>query len=173
MLLKGYTLDIVKSHCDPDAKGVHCYVNLQNDIKAVLPYLNTVLGGFIYTENPPTLTLKVHGKLITLHSTTIAINALRDEEEAEKVAEWLQREINDTWKRRQEIEPSTKSCERPVLMEVFKLLPRTNCRECGQPTCLVFASLVVEGAKDQEDCPAMTPGNSNELKAYLSQFYFG
>lgn len=172
MLLKNYTLEIFKSHCDPGAKGVHCYAHLDNDISDVLPYLNTELGGFIYTEDPPTLTLKIYGKLITLHSNKIAINALMDEEEADKIANWLQREINDTWERRDEIVPSTKSSEQPVLMEIFKLLPRTNCKECDQPTCLVFASLAVEGVKDQNDCPPMAPENRQKLEEYLSRFTF-
>lgn len=34
-------------------------------------------------------------------------------------------------------------------------LPRTNCRECGQPTCMVFATLVARGVKGPEDCPAL------------------
>jgi ArsR family metal-binding transcriptional regulator len=172
MFLKNYTLEIFKSHCDPGAKGVHCYAHLDNDISEVLPYLNTELGGFIYTEDPPTLTLKIYGKLITIHSHKFAINALIDEEEADKIANWLQREINATWERREEIIPSTRSSEQPQLMEIFKLLPRTNCKECEQPTCLVFASLVVEGVKDHTDCPPMIEDDHNKLKDYLSKFTF-
>ena len=52
---------------------------LDQDIREVLPCLNTVLGGFEYTLEPPSLKLKAHGKLITLHPRRIAINALRDE----------------------------------------------------------------------------------------------
>jgi acetyl-CoA decarbonylase/synthase complex subunit gamma len=38
-------------------------------------------------------------------------------------------------------------------MQIYRLLPRTNCKECGYPTCLVFATLVAEGAKDLNSCP--------------------
>lgn len=172
MLLEGYSLEIFKSHCDPGARGVHCFVHLQSDISQVLPYLNSVLGGFVYTEDPPTLTLKVHGKLITFHGEKIAINALQDKEEAEKIADWLQREINQTWEQRAEIEPSTKGIGQPVLLEVLKLLPRTNCGDCGQPTCLVFASQVVEGGKNQDDCPPITPQCRTQLEEYLAKFQF-
>lgn len=172
MLLQGYTLEIFKSKCQSEAQGVHCFAHLDNDVAAVLPYLNTVLGGFVYTREPPALTLKNYGKLITIHPRKIAVNALRDREEAEKIVAWLQREINETWERRTEIEPSTESARQPVLLEVLKLLPRTNCRECREPTCLVFAAKVIEGAKDQHDCPPMTEGNRQQLAAYLSQFRF-
>ena len=148
MLLTGYSLEIFKSKCLADAKGVHCYAHLDTDVREVLPYLNTVLGGFVYTSDPPALSFKLHGKLITIHPRKIAVNALCDREEAEKIVAWLQREINEAWDRRAEIEPSTESARQPVLLEVLKLLPRINCRECNEPTCLVFAARVIEGVKD-------------------------
>ena len=30
----------------------------------------------------------------------------------------------------------------PTAIELFKLLPKTNCKDCGQPTCLAFAMLL-------------------------------
>ena len=105
MLLKGFSLEIFRSKCDVNAQGVHCYVHLENDISAVLPYLNSRLGGFIYTQDPPSLTLKNYGKLLTFHPRKIAVNALKDKAEAEKIADWLQREINETWENRHDIEP--------------------------------------------------------------------
>lgn len=39
------------------------------------------------------------------------------------------------------------------LMEVFKLLEKTNCRKCNEKTCLAFAAAVFSGAKPLSDCP--------------------
>jgi len=172
MLLEGYTLEIFKSKCDSEAIGVHCFAHLDNDISEVLPYLNTVLGADLYTVEPPSLMLKNYGKLITIHARKIAVNALMNREEAQKIVEWLQREINDAWEKRNEIEPSTVSEKRPVLLNVLKLLPKSNCRECGEKTCMVFASRVIEGSMDQEGCPAMQQEETEKLRRYLSQFRF-
>jgi len=38
-------------------------------------------------------------------------------------------------------------------LEVIKILPKTNCRECGCKTCLTFALEVMKGGKRLEDCP--------------------
>jgi len=38
-------------------------------------------------------------------------------------------------------------------MEIFKLLPRNNCRDCRVPTCLAFAAAVFKGEKSLEECP--------------------
>lgn len=172
MLLKGYELEIFRSKCNPEAKGVHCFAHLSDDVSEVLPFLNTVLGPGMFTEVPPALMFKNYGKLITIHSRMIAVNALKDPEEAEKIVAWLQREINETWEKRLEIQPSIESTKQPVLFEVLKLLPRSNCQECGLSTCMVFASRVVEGSRDQEDCPTIDPKSKEKLESYLSGFFF-
>jgi len=113
----------------------------------------------------------VNGKLITVHPKKIAINALKDEEEATKIIEWLKREINSVWENRAEIEPSFETAAAPQVIEILKLLPKTNCRECGLATCMVFATLVTDGAKGIEDCPALDNANRNKLSDYMSQFH--
>lgn len=38
-------------------------------------------------------------------------------------------------------------------LEVYKLLPKTNCRDCGLAACLAFAVAVMQGHKPLADCP--------------------
>ena len=135
-----------------------------------MPYLNAVLGGFKYIKKPPSVTFRAQGKLITVHKQKIAINALKNENEARKIVEWIMREINDAWEKRDEIEPCYEGMPKPKVIEILKLLPKTNCRECGFPTCMVFASLVGEGAKDSSDCPQLGKENENKLSAYMKPF---
>jgi ArsR family metal-binding transcriptional regulator len=157
----------------PGSQSLHCYAHLDDDIEEALPFLNAELGGDTYTRDPPSVTFKVHGKLITVHPKKIAINALRDESEADGILSWLQREINDVWNRHEEIEPSYESASMPVILEILKLLPKINCRECRESTCLVFAAHVAEGARDQNDCPTIEAENREILMEYLFQFNLG
>lgn len=170
MLLRNYTKEIFRPECNPSFQSVHCIAHLAEDIREVLPYLNTILGGFSYTKEPPSVTFKVQGRLITVYPRKIAINALKDEAEADKILEWLKREVNAAWEKRAEIEPEYESAPRPNVFEILKRLPKTNCRECGQPTCMVFATRVAEGAKGAEDCPSLDEQNRQRLKEYLGQF---
>lgn len=41
-------------------------------------------------------------------------------------------------------------------LEIFKLLKKSNCGECGLPTCLAFAQAVASGGKSAGDCPHLT-----------------
>jgi len=40
-------------------------------------------------------------------------------------------------------------------IDVYRLLPRTNCRECGEPNCMAFATRVVNGELDIGTCPPL------------------
>jgi ArsR family metal-binding transcriptional regulator len=165
-------MEIFRPECNPQFQSLHCFAHLDEDIREVLPYLNTVLGGSGYTQDPPSLMLQIHGRLIALHPKKIAINALKNDKEAEKILEWLRREINQTWEKRDEITPSYGTPPKPQPMEVLKLLPKTNCGECGQPTCIVFASLVIQGVKEADDCLQLTEQNKTKLNKYLNKFSF-
>jgi ArsR family metal-binding transcriptional regulator len=170
MLLKGYHKKISRPECNQSFQSLHCIAVLDEDISPVLPYLNAVLGGFQYFENPPSAMFKVHGKLIKVGAHEIAVNALNAEAEADKILEWLRREINEAWKKHEEITPSVTSAPQPQVLEILKLLPKTNCGECGQPTCMVFAVRVAEGGKGADDCPSMTEESRKKLNEYLAQF---
>ncbi len=50
-------------------------------------------------------------------------------------------------------------------IQIFKLLPKTNCKECGVPTCLAFAMNLAAGKADLAACPYV----SEEAKAILSE----
>ena len=38
-------------------------------------------------------------------------------------------------------------------LQIFKLLPNTNCKKCGQPTCLAFAMKLAAGKESLDKCP--------------------
>jgi len=172
MLLKGYRKEVVRPECRPEARSVHCIAHLDEDITEAIPYLNAVLGGFQYIKDPPSVSFKLHGKLIAVHPKMICVNALDDEAQGDKIIEWMKQEINDAWERRAEIEPRFEGAPKPRVIEILKLLPKTNCRECGQPTCMVFATQIAEGGKGPEDCPPLSAENRTRLEAYMGQFQF-
>jgi ArsR family metal-binding transcriptional regulator len=173
MLLMGYTKRIFRAECNPSFESLHCIADLDQDITEVLPYLNASLGGFTYVQDPPSVTFRVHGKLITVYGKQIAVNALKDEEEADKILNWLKGEINEVWEKRGQIRPSQESAPRPQIIEILKLLPRPKgCRACGQPSCIVLAQQIAEGAKGPEACLPMTEENRQRLREYLAHFRF-
>jgi len=47
--------------------------------------------------------------------------------------------------------------ELKTAMDVFKLLEKSNCRECNETTCLAFAGAVFQGRKSLDQCPRLDP----------------
>jgi acetyl-CoA decarbonylase/synthase complex subunit gamma len=45
--------------------------------------------------------------------------------------------------------------EKATLLTVYKLLPQTNCGECGEVNCMTFASTLLERKKIVKDCPPL------------------
>ena len=50
-------------------------------------------------------------------------------------------------------------------IQIFKLLPKTNCTECGVPTCLAFAMNLASGKAELDSCPYV----SDEAREQLAE----
>ena len=50
-------------------------------------------------------------------------------------------------------------------LDIFKLTPKTNCKECGNPTCMAFSMKVAQGAVELDKCPHIT----DDVKAQLAE----
>ena len=170
-LLKTFQKEIFRPECNPEFQSLHCVAHLDQEISAVLPYLNAVLGGFEYLKDPPAVIFKVHGKLITVQGRQIAVNALKNEEEADKILAWLKNEINSAWENRNNIEPSCEGAPKPKIIEILRLLPQTNCGKCGEPTCMVFAARLAEGIHSADQCPEAAD-QQKALIDYMEEFHF-
>jgi ArsR family metal-binding transcriptional regulator len=152
-LISGFRREIRRPECNPGFEVLHCIVHLERDISGAIPYLHAAFDGDAYTDAPRSVMFKAHGRLVAVHGGHIAVNALRDIDEANRVVAWLISEINDVWQRRAEITPRTDAPAPPRVLDTLRQLPRTNCADCGVATCLAFAVQVAEGGRTVEDCP--------------------
>jgi len=50
-------------------------------------------------------------------------------------------------------------------IQIFKMLPKKNCKECGCPTCMAFSMKVAQGAVDIAACPYFAPEALAKLSA--------
>ncbi|NOZ21200.1 MAG: acetyl-CoA decarbonylase/synthase complex subunit gamma [Planctomycetes bacterium] len=48
-------------------------------------------------------------------------------------------------------------------LDIFKLLPKTNCKKCGQPTCLAFAMMLAQKKIELDKCPDITEEAKEKL----------
>jgi ArsR family metal-binding transcriptional regulator len=170
-LIERYDLEVFTPPCEPGAERFSAIARLAVDISPVLPYLNATLKAAIYSPEAQALTWVHGGRRVAYSANQIAVSNLEDRDEAERVLRSEIERVNRTWQQRDEITPSTHVQKRPVPLAVYKLLPQTNCKQCSEPTCYVFATKLAAGQHQLADCPVLAePGcieNFTALKALV------
>jgi ArsR family metal-binding transcriptional regulator len=142
MLLDSYKIIRILP-CLADPEKIRVIAEVSGEIYEAFPYLNALLKGCIYNHPALTLTIKKDGKLFTLHAHHITLAKIEDEKEAEEILIWLKNLINETYEKRDKIEPNYSKGADLKALDIFKLLPGTSCKKCGEPTCLAFAVKLV------------------------------
>ena len=142
MLLHSYKITRTLP-CLADPEKIRVIADVSGEIHEVFPYLNATLKGCIYNHPANTLTIKKDGKMFTLHAHHITLAKIEDEKEAEEILIWLKDLINETYERQDQIEPNYSMAAELKALDIFKLLPGTNCKKCGEPSCLAFAVKLV------------------------------
>ena len=91
--------------------------------------------------NPETITLTFRRKpgFLSLSSDKVYITQIKDTQTGLKVLEALKDAINSTWEHCHELNAVTKDRRSPCHLDIWELLPRTNCKQCGEASCLAFA----------------------------------
>jgi ArsR family metal-binding transcriptional regulator len=139
MLIESYELEIAVSSHSADHFDYEAVAHLEVDIREVLPYLNATLSRAIYSPGRQSLAWRNEGHNIGFWPDRIAADDLESREEAQDVIQSLVDLVNQTWERRDQIEPDATQHERRQPLELYRLLPQTNCKICGQETCFSFA----------------------------------
>ena len=75
--------------------------------------------------------------------------------------------LNCTWARRGEIQPCPEDRKVPRPLDVYELLPRTNCRACGEATCMAFVFGLLEARRLSAECPPLADSAHEVQRAAL------
>jgi ArsR family metal-binding transcriptional regulator len=156
-LIHGYRLELATPECLPTATSWGARVRLEEDITQVLPYLNASLKNGDYNHNAKILLWDNGGRKYAFRPYEIAIAPVEDREEAQAIADGVIGMVNDVWNRRHEIEPDLEGKRPPPnLLDIYRLLPGTNCRECGYSTCMAYATDLRKGKAELAQCPHLS-----------------
>ncbi len=142
MLLNSYKITRTLP-CLADPEKIRVIAEVSGEIHEAFPYLNATLKGCIYNHPALTLTIKKDGKLFTLHAHHITLAKIEEEKEAEEILKWLKDLINETYEKRDQIEPNFSKGAELKALDIYRLLPGTSCKKCGELTCLAFAVKLV------------------------------
>lgn len=125
------------------------------ELGGVMPYLASLPNRIAYDPESRTLTLRRAPGFMTLYRDTIYITRVDDVDQGLYLLEALTEAINATWLHRSELTPVLTRTKAPGPLDVWDLLPQTNCRACGEPTCMAFAFGLLQQTHQVSDCPSL------------------
>lgn len=152
MLIEDYDLDIEVSTHSALEFEYEAIARLPVDIRQVLPYLNAKLRNGTYLPEVPAFSWRKNEHKIAFWPDRIAVDHLESREQAKSLLEELVKLVNDVWDGREQIEPEITSRENLQPLELYRLLPRTNCKSCGEASCFNFALKLAAGQIELEKC---------------------
>jgi len=157
--LKSITLCYV-APCMADEKKIRLIAYFDRDISEILPYLNAVLKGASHNKNASTLTFVKERRLINLYNIKITIAKADDIIDAWHILDEVKLLINRTFEDRTNIKPNYDEKVKVTALQIYGWLPKSNCRACGEATCLAFAMKLLQGEQKFSKCASL----SNEKK---------
>lgn len=149
--MRGFAINRVMD-CIADPTKNRVLAEFWDHVDAVFPYLNAVVPNLMYNPGANSVTLKRGGRILTFYPHVAIMAKVDGEEDAEAQLFWFQELCNDTWRRRAEIEPCYERRQQLELLDIYRLLPRLNCGDCGERTCIAFAFHLLFGEVGQEAC---------------------
>jgi ArsR family metal-binding transcriptional regulator len=152
MLIESYRLEIEVSKHSAEVFEYEAIAYLSVDITPALPYLNATLRSGDYLPEVPAFSWRKGPHKIGFWQDRIAADNLESREQAKEIIDELVAMVNDVWEKRAEIEPDHTPRENLQPLELYRLLPRTNCKKCGESTCLNFALKLAAGQVELKSC---------------------
>ena len=160
---------MVLAPCVADETKIRLIAHISGDLTEVFPYVNAEIETASYNQNGPTFTFMEKYRMISLRPRRITVAKADEIVDAWRVLEMIRRRVNEVWAKRAQIEPCYQMRERPPVLEIFKRLPRTNCGQCGERTCLAFAARVRAGERSIRECAPVFEGEYRDLREALTE----
>jgi len=163
-LINNYNLEVTTPECHPSATLWRARLDIQEDITGVLPYLNGSLTNCEYDHDVKVMLWSDNERKYAFRPHEIVFAPVTDRGEAQTIADNLIGMVNYIWDRRHEVEPNIQGKRLlPNLLDIYRLLPGTNCKECGFATCMAYAADLRKGKTELSVCVYLSGEGRNDL----------
>ena len=154
-LINDYRFELIEDHHSIGSGRYGGRILLTADISDSFPYLNTLLDDTVYDRDNRILIGMYNHRRYAFRPHEIQLGMIEDTSKASSIVDEVIELVNRGWSERKNITPSYRERQLPTIYDVYKLLPGTNCKKCGYPTCLACASDIRNGVISIECCPLL------------------
>jgi ArsR family metal-binding transcriptional regulator len=163
--------------CIADPTKIRVVAKTNREPKEVLPYICAEIANSMYKRGDESsegfLGFSKGPKRITIYdSGKIAITKVDNEEEARILVEELKNRMNETYRRRDQIDIN-KIDKKVALhlgpLDVYQYLPKTNCGKCGEQGCMPYAIKLLNEEQKFSNCNTLDMPKYKGLKETLEE----
>ena len=154
MIVQGFTdFELVPPPRRMNRPAWNALFNLDQDVSALFPYINGTIERALYFEKPHYILFSLDDTECALYPKRAVTGLFSDRDEALDFAWKLIDLLNDLDTRKGSLAPNHRKYKHIPVLDIFKILPRTNCKQCGYPTCMAFAAAVSTHKASPCQCP--------------------
>ena len=159
MLIKGFSdFSISRAGIMADCPRTFWGANfkLDADVTQLFPYINATIAGTKFYDQPEFVQFMLDNFMCALYHHEVIASPFTGEAQALNFAERLIKLLNDIYLKKEEIKPNYKKVKPVSVIDIYRILPRTNCKKCGFTTCLAFAAALSKGQTGTDRCPGLS-----------------
>ena len=170
-LITDYRFELIEDHHSPGSGRYGVRVILPADISASFAYLNTVLNDTLYDHENSILIGNNNRRRYAFRPHEIHGGMVADPSEAPSIVDEVVELVNRVWREHERITPSLRERKLPTVYDIYKLLPGTNCKECGYSTCLACAADIRNGVISLEGCPLLSKPEYTQNREQITNLF--
>lgn len=145
--------DLTMMQSGPEKKKCAAHFNLSRSASHLFPYINSIVEGSLYYENPEYIKFIYKEYLCYIHPNHATAGPFDSEEEANIIISELMELLLKIDNDKADIKPDFRKYKPVPVMDILKVLPGTNCNDCSFTTCMAFAASVSIGDSQMFNCP--------------------
>lgn len=137
--------------CIADSTKFRTIANMAPPLGSVLKVLEPLFPRGRYSDRIGALITQKGEVITTIYGTgKVTMTMIKNEGEAKEMLENLRGTINEAIAKG--VAPAPREKVRVEAMEIYKYLPRTDCRDCGEQSCYTFAIKLMAGEVSLDKC---------------------
>ena len=162
--IEKFTFELTPIPCEVGSEDYKLTAKIGKSLNDFLPYLNGYIKKGLYTPGVNTFVFNFEGHKVSLTDDKIMIARIKSKDEGKELAEKLITFLNEIYEKKDEIFPCYDRREPPKALDIYKALPKTNCKKCGEPSCFVFATKLSQGDHEIEDCTELSDEDFKKIE---------
>ncbi|HFC98015.1 MAG TPA: hypothetical protein ENJ40_06110 [Thermosulfurimonas dismutans] len=172
LLRADFRLEPASCYVDARCPRYKVIVPAETDLAPLLPYLNAVAKVMYYDPGEPALVFKFQGFKVAVRRDNVQIGPVPDAEIGRRAKEKVEEFLEKVWAERENITPRHDPRTLPPPLEIYRLLPGTNCGQCGELTCMAFAVKLCALEAEPSDCrPLYEDPKFSDRRRELEAFF--